>query len=89
MEMTTNSLTVWFAIWSESSLLLHAIKHVLWAMAKANSFNYTGVFFFFLWGWGGGRRECGSAMRDLLLVPVLCDVYANCKMRCFGIGILA
>ena len=56
MEMTTNSLTVWFAIWSESSLLLHAIKHVLWAMAKANSFNYTGVFFFFFVGVGGGKE---------------------------------
>ena len=48
----------WYAKRSESSLLLHAIKHVLWTMSKANSRQ---------------RMECRSEMLDLLFVPVLHD----------------
>ena len=63
-------LPVWYANWSESSLLSHALKHVLWAMANANSSDYIG-----LCGGAGGVFVCvcvgGGSMRDLIFVPVL------------------
>ena len=64
------SLTIWYANWSESSLLLYAINHVLEALAKANSSDYTGVCRGRRHG-EGQRREYGSAMRGLLFVPTI------------------
>ena len=43
MNGNNYGLPVWYANWSKSLLFLHALNHVLSAMANANSSDYIGV----------------------------------------------
>ena len=68
---------VWYVNWSESLLLLHALKHDLWAMSKTNSSDYIGVCV--VGGQGGDRggnvgvqcRPEGTGSRnDIILTSI-------------------
>lgn len=75
--MAMISLTVWYANWSE--FRCSWLNHALWTMADANSSDYIGVCVRCVYVCMCVCRErrqmkkCGSAMRDLLFVPVLHD----------------